>query len=258
MNQTLGKLKRDLQPRKIEATRLDMLISHYHSIDDQLRREIEADRQVDAIQVLDAQLQTVLQNLKSFRAESDEEAFKHLNFFLGCGAGADQLPVRPVDTSIMRDLLTDYLLEKPGNVVRQSGQDVPQIIDNSINRISLIDMDFKYQYTSYQNAAHYGCQTSEICGKHVAEIIGPQRFLGRARGFFERCFDGETVEYAHTLDASDTTSFLKCTMQPHYDNFGTVQGAIVTMTDISKELLRGVDGMVLEPIADNGERLSLT
>ena len=89
-------------------------------------------------------------------------------------------------------------------------------------------------------------------------MIGTNRFLGRARSFFQRCFDGEVVEYSHALDdPTQTSSFLRCTMQPHFDSAGAVQGAIVTMTDISRELLKGVEGTVLVPVSESGHDLPL-
>ena len=95
-------------------------------------------------------------------------------------------------------------------------------------------------------------------GKHVVEIIGEERFVGRAKGFFDRCFSGELVEYAHTLaNNAEKTACLKCRMQPHFDSSGGIAGAIVTMTDISEELLLGVQGINCVPISDNGEQLTL-
>ena len=242
--------------RSTDASKLDMLISHYHSIDVQLRQEIEADRDVDVIQFLDNQLQEIWGRLQSYRATTNHEAYQHLMFFLGLEANPSAqmalspCSAQPVDTLAIAELLKDYVLPEAIAPASLIGCDLPSIIDESSNRISLINCDFQYKYTSHSNAANYGCSTEEICGKHVAQIIGNDRFHRRAKGFFERCFDGETVEYAHALeDGSDVTSFLKCRMQPHYDRSNTLQGAIVTMTDISQELLLDVDQFKLVPLA---------
>ena len=245
-------------PRRIEASKLDLLISHYKALDEQLRLEIEADREVDAIQVLDQQLQHVLNGLQQYRATDRQEAFKHLMFFLGSSQGADRMPVRSPDIEVMHNLLTDYLLKEQIAPLPVAEQDLKSIIDNSANRISLINLNHEYQFTSPSNAAHYGCTQDEMQGKHVAQIIGVQRFERRAKKYFDKCFSRELVEYAHTLgDDADGTSFLKCRMQPHFDSSGAIAGAIVTMTDISEEMLLGVQGVQCVPLSDEGEELTL-
>ena len=50
---------------------------------------------------------------------------------------------------------------------------------------------------------------------------------------------------------------MKCRMQPHFDSDGAIAGAIVTMTDISEELLLGVQGINCVPLSDDGEELTL-
>ncbi|MEM7289571.1 MAG: PAS domain-containing protein [Pseudomonadota bacterium] len=220
--------------------------------------EIEADREVDAIQVLDQQLQQVLSSLQRYRASNRQEAFQHLMFFLGADQPADQLAVRAPDAEVMHALLTDYLLKEQMAPLPVAEPDLKSIIDNSANRISLINLNHEYQFTSHSNAAHYDATQQEIQDKHVAQIIGQKRFEGRAKRFFDKCFSGELVEYAHTLgDDSGNTSFLKCRMQPHFDSSGAIAGAIVTMTDISEELLLGVQGINCVPLSEDGEELTL-
>ena len=168
------------------------------------------------------------------------------------------MPVRSPDIEVMHNLLTDYLLKEQMAPLPVAEPDLKGIIDNSANRISLINLNHEYQFTSHSNAAHYGATQAEIQGKHVAQIIGQKRFEGRAKRFFDKCFDGELVEYAHTLgDVANNTSFLKCRMQPHFDNSGAIAGAIVTMTDISEELLLGVQGINCVPLSEDGEELTL-
>ena len=227
-----------------------MLISHYNSIDEQLRQEIEADREVDAIHFLDLQLQKILKSIKEYRAKSQEEAYKHLMFFVGDPNHSDDALSRPADTKMMASLLQEYLLPEPLATSKTQFCDISSVINNSANRISFIDLEHRYQFTSRCNAVHYGCSPDDICGQHVAEVIGTNRFLGRAQTFFERCFSGEVVQYAHILEEanSDHPIYMKCRMQPHYDSSGATLGAIVTMTDITDELLTGVNEMRLEPI----------
>ncbi|MEP1206043.1 MAG: PAS domain-containing protein [Rhizobiaceae bacterium] len=250
MNTPANKSNLRIIQRSTKASKLDMLISHYNSIDEQLRQEIEADRDVDAIQFLDLQLQKILGSLKQYRAKESQEAYKHLMFFLGDVTSTDSSLSRPVDSQMMSLLLQDYMLPEPLSQSSPQFCDIESIINNSANRISLIDMEHRYQFTSQSNASNYGCAPRDICGQHVAEVIGGDRFIGRAKGFFERCFGGEIVEYAHVLEEtdSDVTRYMKCRMQPHFDTSGARAGAIVTMTDISRELLSGVNEISLEPI----------
>lgn len=251
MNRAADKSKINIKPRSVAATKLDMLISHYESIDDQLRQEIEADREVDAIKFLDQQLQKVLKSLRDFRAEDQQEAYKHLMFFLGDATQRENSVARAIGPDVMADLLRDYMLPTPLPRAGPQFSDIASVIDNSPNRISLIDLEHRYQFTSKRNASIYRCAPRDICGQHVAEVIGGDRFVGRAKGFFERCFQGEIVQYAHVLEepGSDGVNYMKCQMQPHIDTTGTTVGAIVTMTDITQELLANVNDIDLEPIA---------
>ena len=113
-----------------------------------------------------------------------------------------------------------------------------EIVRQTTDRISVIGTDFRYKFTNASNAAFYGMEPEEFRGLHVTELIGAERFDGRARTYFLRCFAGTSVEYEHDLvDPSGETRFLRVRMDPYRDADGTISAAIVVMRDITEASL---------------------
>ena len=109
-----------------------------------------------------------------------------------------------------------------------------EIVRQTTDRISVIGTDFRYKFTNAANAAFYGMQPVEFEGLHVSELIGSERFDGRARNHFLSCFSGQSVEYEHDLvSTSGEVRFLRVRMDPYRDADGTISAAIVVMRDIT-------------------------
>ncbi|WP_067339532.1 putative bifunctional diguanylate cyclase/phosphodiesterase [Stappia indica] len=113
-----------------------------------------------------------------------------------------------------------------------------EIVRQTTDRISVIGTDFRYKFTNAANAAFYGMQPEEFRGLHVSELIGAERFDGRARDYFLRCFSGISVEYEHDLVLpSGGTRFQRVRMDPYREADGTISAAIVVMRDITEASL---------------------
>lgn len=109
-------------------------------------------------------------------------------------------------------------------------------LDQVRERVSLIDIDYRYRYTNRANAEFYGLQPEDFVGQHLTDRIGEERFRTRAKPAFDRCFAGETVTYSHDLQLDDgRVIWLSAEMQPYRDATGGITGAIVTMRDITEE-----------------------
>lgn len=109
-----------------------------------------------------------------------------------------------------------------------------EIVRQTTDRISVIGTDFRYKFTNAANAAYYGRQPEDFIGLHVSELIGSERFGGRARGQFEACFGGQSIEYEHELvDAQGENRFLRVRMDPYREADGELTGAIVVLRDVT-------------------------
>ena len=109
-----------------------------------------------------------------------------------------------------------------------------EIVRQTTDRISVVGTDFRYKFTNAANAAYYGRQPEEFVGLHVSELIGGERFGGRARAHFEACFCGQSIEYEHELvDTEGETRFLRVRMDPYRDENGQLTAAIVVLRDVT-------------------------
>lgn len=113
-----------------------------------------------------------------------------------------------------------------------------EIVRQTTDRISVVGTDFRYKFTNAANAAYYGRQPEEFIGLHVSDLIGGERFGGRAKAHFEACFAGRSVEYEHELvDAEGETRFVRVRMDPYRGADGTVNAAIVVLRDVTSASL---------------------
>ncbi len=84
-------------------------------------------------------------------------------------------------------------------------------------RVSLIDADYRYIATSSANAAYYNTQPVRMIGMHVADVIGEDRFLARAKKPIDACVRGEPQEYYHTVDKGpEPDRLIRYQMKPVY------------------------------------------
>lgn len=56
-----------------------------------------------------------------------------------------------------------------------------EIVRQIADRIALVGRDFIYRFANAANAAFYGMTPNEMIGVHVRDLIGAERFEGRAR-----------------------------------------------------------------------------
>jgi diguanylate cyclase (GGDEF)-like protein/PAS domain S-box-containing protein len=109
-----------------------------------------------------------------------------------------------------------------------------EIVRQIADRIALVGRDFIYRFANAANAAFYGMTPNEMIGVHVRDLIGAERFEGRARARFERCFAGESVEYEYALSqTSGVDTYVRIRMDPYRDRTGQVTGALLVLRDVT-------------------------
>ncbi|MAA97882.1 MAG: hypothetical protein CMN86_06255 [Stappia sp.] len=111
-----------------------------------------------------------------------------------------------------------------------------EIVRQTADRIALVGRDFVYRFANAANAAFYGMTPSEMVGVHVRDLIGGERFDGRARARFERCFAGESVEYEYEVrQTAGKSIFVRIRMDPYRDRSGEITGALLVLRDVSAQ-----------------------
>jgi PAS domain-containing protein len=125
---------------------------------------------------------------------------------------------------------TNGLVSDPGNV----SADAATMIARTNLRISAFGTDMHYTYASPANGHFYGIPTEEFRGKHVAEMIGYDRFAKRARNYFDKCFAGEDQCYYYYLDHEKRGQLLlECRMLRQSGANNGLLGAVVVMRDLT-------------------------
>jgi len=117
-------------------------------------------------------------------------------------------------------------------------------ISPSPDHISIVDRGYKYLVVSEAYLKAHGRKKDEIVGHSVPELFGEEVFRGFVKGYLDRCFAGEVVNYRAWFDFKVTgRMFMNVTYYPYLDSSGAINGAVVISRDItdykiSEEMLR--------------------
>jgi len=109
-----------------------------------------------------------------------------------------------------------------------------RVIDNSPDKISLIDRQYVYRMVNPSYCRVFGVPTDQIVGYPVSELFEERIFQDVIRPHLERCFAGETVDYEawFTFPAAGSRY-----MQVHYYPLwrdGEVEYVVVLSRDITE------------------------
>ena len=242
---------------------INNLVQSFNELSAKLSAKIEKNESVAAVQELDKNISEILERIREYEPNSFQELKAKLKFFI------DELHLEHGRkcTSFALNSITDILekdfsfrLMKPLHSVEDihsnSVDERERKINNAYNlvtqstqRLSIIDLKFRYLNTSQTNGLFYQTKPKDVVGKHVGELIGQRRFENRAKRFFEKCFSGIRQEYFHTLEAEDDVRLMQCQMLPLRGSGGAVFGSIVAMNDIT-DLVTKNDSIVLASLSD--------
>ena len=102
------------------------------------------------------------------------------------------------------------------------------------DRISLIDLNFRYRFTNKANADFHGKR--DLVGRHVLETVGEERFNNRVRRQLEACFAGNRISYQHDVDfPTGERRRLDVTLEPFRETDGAISGSVATVRDITEQ-----------------------
>lgn len=235
------------------------LVRQFHQLEEEIVLAISSDSD-EAVYRLDERLELTRQRIASLHFSDPQQRKRQIEFLLGLTlTGNEQLQ----ETASFRDvqrLLDSYLNEQqmPHKISREQllSRQIDNVSGNPLElakflggecsddlfgsnlRISIIGIDNTYHRTSCGNALFYDRKPNDITDRHVGDLIGAERFEGRARSYLEQCYQGKSLEYYHLLDHREDpgdTSIMRCEMIPHRPSGGEVRGAVVIMRDITME-----------------------
>lgn len=116
---------------------------------------------------------------------------------------------------------------------------VANMVNQASERLSIFGTDFRCLHTSIGNTAFYRVERTQLVGKHLAEVIGANRFESRTRGFLESCFSRGVQDYTHPLVVEGQNRIMNCRMSPVRDRHHVLIGALVATRDMTSYYLAG-------------------
>ena len=108
-------------------------------------------------------------------------------------------------------------------------------ISPSPDHISIVDTDYKYLVISEAYLKAHGRKREEILGHTAPEILGERAFNGFIKGYLDRCFAGEVINYREWFEFKAAGRlFMNVTYYPYIDGKGAIKGAVVISRDITE------------------------
>jgi len=108
------------------------------------------------------------------------------------------------------------------------------IVGSSNDLIALLDKDFTYLTVNDVYAQAFGKGREEFTGSKVSEQVGRRRFGSVIKPYYERCLDGEDVNYQAWFDFPALgRCFMDITYSPHIDKNGETQGIVIMARNIT-------------------------
>ncbi len=110
------------------------------------------------------------------------------------------------------------------------------IINQVSERISVVDVDYRYRLTNQANIDFWRRPLERFVGHHVSDIIGETWFEAEGKHILDRCFAGESSAVEHPLEGPDKElCFVSVTAEPFREIDGSITGAIISVRDITEE-----------------------
>lgn len=190
----------------------------------------------------DVQLAPLMRRIFMFHAEGRADMELQLDFFAGLAATncEDEASVRRY-TRMMRQVSARYLdgtsIHGPGNHRTEEGLTPgfdaslhELLLDSLPERVAVIGRDYRYIYTNARNASFHKAQPSGFIGRHLKDMIGEERFNGRAQAKLDQCFEGNAISYRYEIaDGDGRLMDVNCRMTPLNGADREIIGAVLML-----------------------------
>ena len=118
--------------------------------------------------------------------------------------------------------------------VRRSRQELQAIIDTVPSLSSYVDRNFNYRWNNRAYERWFNRPVSEITGRTMTEVLGEAAFT-LIRPHIDRAFAGEPHQYEAYLPYEDIPGrWVHANYEPHRAVDGSVDGVVITVTDITE------------------------
>lgn len=110
-----------------------------------------------------------------------------------------------------------------------------RIVSATVDAISLVDREYRYQIVN-QAYLHWNQKTySEIVGYSVADLMGQEVFETIVKPKLDRCLAGETVEYNEWFEIPALgRQFLSVTYSPYTEKDQVISGIVVNVRNLTQ------------------------
>ncbi len=124
----------------------------------------------------------------------------------------------------------------------ESEQRLRRITDNIPSMVGYIDRDRRYRFNSRYYETWLDRPLSEITGRLVSEVLGPQAYAA-VQPNLDRALRGERVDFDVEVENPDSVRYVRGTYIPDFDADGQVIGVYASSTDITplKEVERQLE-----------------
>ena len=226
------------------------LITQYELINARLVDEISGNADELVIRKLDAIANETCAIIAQVHLTQPLEINKQVKFFMNRSRVISEQNVSGSDFDIVENLIDRYtnrasidpvdscaapiLAGSPPNELLTYTSSLRQRIETSESRISLFNLDYRFEQTSVGNASFHATTTSEFNDKQLVNVVGETRFVFRAKAYLDRVFSGKRQRYSYFLDVpNEGEKLLSCDLNPVRDSDGNVRGALFEIADIT-------------------------
>jgi diguanylate cyclase (GGDEF)-like protein/PAS domain S-box-containing protein len=106
------------------------------------------------------------------------------------------------------------------------------IIDNSKDAITLINREYVYELANATYCEGIGNTQQDVLGHTVQEVWGEEKFRTTIKGYLDRCFSGEQVDYIEEFHFGPFMKYMHVTYYPFLEN-GEITSVLVFSHDIT-------------------------
>lgn len=100
--------------------------------------------------------------------------------------------------------------------------------------MTLIDRNYVYKAANHAYCRAVGKDRSEIVGRTVSDVWGQRDFSHPIKGYLDRCFAGETVQYEASFRfTGEEPQYFSVRYYPYVDAAGAVTSVVVVSHDIT-------------------------
>jgi two-component system, NtrC family, sensor kinase len=197
--------------------------------------EMLADKYLWSSRVLPDDRETVLiPAFQAFRSEQTialEYRFRHKDGSLRwIGATYTSRRDEAANCWVVTVLATDISSQKHTEEVLRRHE---RIISATPDAIALVDRNYCYQLVNRTYMTWHLKRREEILGRSMRELLGDSTFETVVKPNFDRCLQGEIVQYETWLDYRSKLRFIGVTYAPFLEADGTISGIVLSLHDLT-------------------------